>query len=249
CRCGGQSFALPMQFVKSASQDSDAVATSGDTSHRLADLLRLPAGETSRRQHWIEIADRLASKLTANAAQRLTDEHRICLGVDEILGPEEVVVRPLPPLLRQHPHLCGLTLSGAGEVVLLLDGRRLLMDAVAEDESGQKPTSQHRVAPLSDQQDEAQVLVVDDSLSARRRLVQKLRALGLGITEAADGVEAVDLLRNGTFDAVFSDLEMPRLGGFDLLAEMSSLPDPPPCVIVTTRTEQEIQERAGTLGA
>src|SRR5690606_13926498 len=249
CRCGGQSFALPMQFVKSASQDSDAVATSGDTSHRLADLLRLPAGETSRRQHWIEIADRLASKLTANAAQRLTDEHRICLGVDEILGPEEVVVRPLPPLLRQHPHLCGLTLSGAGEVVLLLDGRRLLMDAVAEDEAGESLAAAPASGsiPRPEQQNEVHVLVVDDSLSARRRLVQKLLAMGFGITEAADGVEAVDLLRSRTFDAVFSDLEMPRLGGFDLLAEMSSLPAAPPCVIVTTRIEPQIQERARTL--
>ena len=169
--------------------------------------------------------------------------------MDEIIGPEEVVVRPLPPLLRRHPHLCGMTLSGAGEVVLLLDGRRLLMDAAAEEESGSTTAAGPGGATIADERDETQVLVVDDSLSARRRLVQKLRALGLGITEAADGVEAVDLLRNGTFDAVFSDLEMPRLGGFDLLAEMSSLPDPPPCVIVTTRTEQEIQERAGTLGA
>jgi chemosensory pili system protein ChpA (sensor histidine kinase/response regulator) len=249
-RCGGQSFALPMQFVKSATQSSDDVQpTSTDTAHRLADLLRIPAGETQRRQHWIEIADRLASKMTANAAQRLTDEHRICLGVDEIIGPEEVVVRPLPPLLRRHPHLCGMTLSGAGEVVLLLDGRRLLMDAAAEDESGQTSSSHPSAPQVPEQQDEVRVLVVDDSLSARRRLVQKLRALGLGITEAADGVEAVDLLRNQSFDAVFSDLEMPRLGGFDLLAEMSSLPEPPPCVIVTTRTEQEIQERARTLGA
>jgi chemosensory pili system protein ChpA (sensor histidine kinase/response regulator) len=249
-RCGGQSFALPMQFVKSAARNSDDVQpTSGDTAHRLADLLRLPASEAQRRQHWIEIADRLTSRITAGAARRLADEHRICLGVDEILGPEEVVVRPLPPLLRRHPHLCGMTLSGAGEVVLLLDGRRLLMDAAAEDESGATGASQHTSPQVPDEQDEVHVLVVDDSLSARRRLVQKLRAMGLGITEAADGVEAVDLLRNGTFDAVFSDLEMPRLGGFDLLAEMSSLPDPPPCVIVTTRTEQEIQERARTLGA
>lgn len=243
-RCCGQSFALPMEYVKSASIGREQVQpVAGDVACRLADLLKLPAGEACPEQHWIEIAHRDSSGQSKR-------ESRLCWGVDEILGPEEVVVRPLPPLLRRHPHLCGMTLSGSGEIVLLLDGRRLVMDAATDRSAttasgiGLQPVTGGRNAAVT------QVLVVDDSLSARRRLVQRLRIYGFEITEAGDGVEAIDLLRAGDYDAVFSDLEMPQLGGFDLLNEMMLLGKPaPPCVIVTTRNEPETMQRAETLGA
>ena len=51
---------------------------------------------------------------------------QVALAVDELIGPEEVVVRGLPNLLKRHPLFCGVTLSGSGESVLLLNGERVL---------------------------------------------------------------------------------------------------------------------------
>ena len=129
-RCGGQSFGLPMQYVRSASQtghESRGVAD-GPGAVDLGDLLQLTERSSSQSRSRLEIGDRLSSSLGETSSDRAVTEHRLGLVVDEVLGSEEVVVRPLPPLLRRHPHLCGATLSGTGDVVLLLDGRRLVQD-------------------------------------------------------------------------------------------------------------------------
>ena len=141
-RCGGQSFGLPMQYIRSTSQSGQEhrIAAAGSSSVDLGHLLQLPPAESNHSRHWLEIGDRLASSLGEAAADGEAREHRLGIVVDDVLGSEEVVVRPLPPLLRRHPHLCGATLSGSGDVVLLLDGRRLVQDSfdrgIEQDASG-----------------------------------------------------------------------------------------------------------------
>ncbi|MEM7434638.1 MAG: diguanylate cyclase [Myxococcota bacterium] len=64
--------------------------------------------------------------------------------------------------------------------------------------------------------DAFRVLVVDDSASIRRRVVQKLETLGLQITEASSGEEALELTLDRTFDLVVSDIEMGTITGVQL---------------------------------
>jgi CheY-like chemotaxis protein len=169
--------------------------------------------------------------------------------VDEILGPEEVVVRPLPPLLRHQPIFAGLTLSSTGETVLLLDSQQLSELASA------RPTVERLDRPqiTTSQSDETQqtFLVVDDSLSARKCLTKALHKWGYQTVEAADGLEAMERVESSNFAAVFSDLEMPRQDGFGLLHDIKS--DERfrhlPVVIVSSRHEEEYRKRAQDLGA
>lgn len=259
-RCGGQTFGLSMPFVKAAAHQSDegAPELAEVSACRLADFLQLDSlqrasGASGDGGHWIDVAERVTPPLTRQGGDRAPQERRIRLLVDEILGPEEVVVRPLPPLLRRHPHVCGMTLSGTGETVLLLDGRRVLSDAARAFEASGSQSSTGACPSMALPRDTAAaahgVLVVDDSITARRKLVRTLHGQGLAVTEAADGAAGLALLRERSFSAVFSDLEMPHVTGFDLLAELDSFASPPPCVIVTTRNEPEIQAQARRLGA
>jgi len=63
------------------------------------------------------------------------------------------------------------------------------------------------------------ILVVDDFVTMRRVVRGLLREMGLDdVAEAASGAAALDLLRAGGVDAVISDIEMPTLGGFELLS-------------------------------
>ena len=63
------------------------------------------------------------------------------------------------------------------------------------------------------------ILVVDDFMTMRRVVRGLLREMGLDdVAEAASGAAALDLLRGGAIDAVISDIEMPTLGGFELLS-------------------------------
>jgi chemosensory pili system protein ChpA (sensor histidine kinase/response regulator) len=178
------------------------------------------------------------------------DLQSVTLLVDEVVGPEEVVVRPLPALLRHQSCFTGLTLSGSGEICLLLESQylsRLAGQAAVVSSAGQSVSSSRDEAA----EQPPAILVADDSLSARRCLTQMLRRAGFEIEEAADGVEATELLERRPWAAVFSDLEMPRCGGFELLAEITarSATAGLPVVMVSSRQEPEFSQRARELGA
>ena len=79
----------------------------------------------------------------------------------------------------------------------------------------------------------ADVLVVDDEQSFRSSEAAILRSAGYVVVEAADGLEALEVLRSGPVGAVVLDVAMPRCDGLELLG---ALEDPPPTVLVSART-------------
>src|SRR5205823_5989153 len=95
------------------------------------------------------------------------------------------------------------------------------------------------------------VLVVDDSISVRRGLARQLHDLGLDVHEVSDGLEALGRLRRGRYGLVVTDLEMPKLDGFALLAEMKRSPtlSTTPVIVASTRGDSETRRRVLELGA
>jgi len=78
------------------------------------------------------------------------------------------------------------------------------------------------------------ILVVDDEGAVRRFALRVLEREGYGVTEARDGVEAVDLIKNGgTFEAVVSDIVMPRMNGVELLQALSSIDSNLPVILMS----------------
>jgi chemosensory pili system protein ChpA (sensor histidine kinase/response regulator) len=210
-----------------------------------------------------------------------SESAHINLIVDEILGPEEVVVRPLPPLLRHHPYCSGATISAGGQLVIVLDVRRLAARFPCVDRASSRPQS--NIAPRTDRDMSEQtspqpssgdrrpvadvdakrtlsgnvsstaqpcVLVVDDSVSSRRLVVRILSKYPFRVVEAADGRQALQLLKSQRFAAVFSDLEMPFVDGLELLAEIRSRDSikHTPFTIISSRTDAEVVQRAESLG-
>ena len=93
--------------------------------------------------------------------------------------------------------------------------------------------------------------MVDDSISVRRVVARQLRTLGLEVEEVSDGLEALGKLRNHTYSLVLTDLEMPRMDGFELLAELNRLAiaRAVPVVVASTRSDSETRRRVLALGA
>lgn len=98
----------------------------------------------------------------------------------------------------------------------------------------------------------AHVLLVDDSISVRKVVAKMLVRSGYRVSTAADGSEAVDMLREDvTFYALVTDLKMPRMSGFELIekvrrkAEFADLP----ILVVTTRAGEKHTRLAFELGA
>jgi chemosensory pili system protein ChpA (sensor histidine kinase/response regulator) len=171
------------------------------------------------------------------------------LVVDELLRKEEVVVKGLGRFLDNLAPYSGATISAEGRVVLILDAARLfsIVTGGALETSGSEVegASTHSVA------EERRVLLVDDSVSVRRFVGQMLERAGLEVVTANDGAEALERLRNLRVDAVVTDLEMPKVNGFELIRDLRRRTTTRglPIVVLTTRAGDKHADLARQLGA
>ncbi|MBA2541296.1 MAG: response regulator, partial [Deltaproteobacteria bacterium] len=164
--------------------------------------------------------------------------------VDKVVGPREIIIKPLGPLLAPLTLYAGATISGSGKVQLILDPAQLVRRA-------------HPNAPtrLDDEQSAPMVLagralVVDDSRAIREAMTSMLGREGWIVDVAEDGARALQMTKQLRYDLVVTDLEMPELSGFDLIARLRSDErfKTTPIVIITSRANPEHRRRARDLG-
>ncbi len=170
-------------------------------------------------------------------------ERRVACRVAALLEEREVVVKPLNARVRRAAFVSGAAVFGDGEVVIVLDAADLTR--IARPASSVAPGDERRAAPR-------RVLVVDDSVTTRQLERTILEAAGYDVAVAADGQAAWELLSaDERFDAVVSDVEMPRLDGFQLLSRIRSTPRLTglPVLLVTALAQASDQQRALDLGA
>lgn len=180
---------------------------------------------------------------------------RVLLHVDEVLGSQEVVVKNLGLQLSRVPGLVGITVLASGAVVMIhnpvvlgtLHGgqarrrQRLPVERPAPDATSQEGRASAQV-PL--------VMVVDDSITVRRVTQRLLQREGWRVALAADGLQALELLQGERPALVLSDIEMPRMDGFDLVrniradAQLADLP----VVMITSRIAAKHRAHAQSLG-
>jgi chemotaxis protein histidine kinase CheA/ActR/RegA family two-component response regulator len=162
--------------------------------------------------------------------------------VDSVDGPSELVIRPLEPLLAGHPAVSGTSLTTGGEPILALDVAGLLRLA-RKQSSTSRNGGPNAARP--------RVLVVDDSLSVRRVAKRNLRALGLEVDEADDGEQALGKIRMRPYRLIMTDLEMPRMDGFALLAELgrTGVLESTSVVVASTLSDPATRRRVEKLGA
>ena len=149
-----------------------------------------------------------------------------------------------PFQLRRVRHLAGATVLGSGEVVPVLHAGDLIRSALEGEASVRAGSSREEDRRPS-------VLLVEDSITSRTLLRNILSAAGHEVTTAVDGEEGWNLVREGSFDLVVSDVEMPRMSGFDLTARIRSDPrlQELPVVLVTSLESREDRERGAEVGA
>jgi chemosensory pili system protein ChpA (sensor histidine kinase/response regulator) len=155
-------------------------------------------------------------------------------------------------LVGRHPMLSGATISGEGDVLFILNvpgilqaGMGLGLRSAARSGTGGAPTLARRVAV------KPRVLVVDDSLSVRKVQERILTDLGCDVVTANDGLQALERLREMSFQLIITDLEMPGMDGYQLITETRNLPrhTKTPIVVVSSRSTARYTERAIALGA
>jgi len=180
---------------------------------------------------------------------------RVALHVDEVVGNQEVVVKNLGSQLARLPGLAGVTLLASGAPALIYNpvalatlygaGAREAMRLAAVE---QPVVPQQVVTPAVAQA--PLVLVVDDSLTVRRVTQRLLVREGYRVTTAKDGLDALEKLADELPVVVLSDIEMPRMDGFDLVRNLRADPRLAelPVIMITSRIAQKHREHAAELG-
>ena len=188
---------------------------------------------------------------------------RLALHVDEVLGNREVVVKNLGPQLGRLPGLAGVSVLASGAVVLIYnpvalasvygEQARQLRSVIPSDglvagATGGVPAGDSGMLTAVNQV--PLVLVVDDSITVRRVTQRLLKREGYRVTMAADGLQALEKLQEELPAVVLSDIEMPRMDGFDLARNirgderLRGLP----IIMITSRIAEKHREHAKELG-
>jgi two-component system chemotaxis sensor kinase CheA len=174
-------------------------------------------------------------------------EERIAFVVDEILHEEEVLVKPFRKPLVRVRNVAGATVLGSGKAVPVLNVTDLLKSARTRPAAAAPAAA---AAPNAKAQSR-NILVVEDSITSRMLLKGILETAGYHVRAAVDGVDALTILREGPFDLVVSDVEMPRMNGFDLTRRIRSDKrlSELPVVLVSALESREERERGIDAGA
>ena len=202
---------------------------------RLSELLELPPRGKSEGGH-----EPLCVAIVES------DEKVIAVKVDEVLHEQEFLMKGLGRQLKRVRNISGATVLGGGRVAPILNVPDLMKSAVKGGEAVSAVT-----ARVIEPQAKRSVLVAEDSVTARTLLKNILETAGYDVKTAIDGVEAYSLLKAETFDLVVSDLDMPRMNGFELTTKIRSdkkLADLP-VVLVTALDSREDRERGIDVGA
>ena len=218
-RVNGQPFAVPLAAMQQ--------------------ILRLSAEESARmiRERVVSLNNKLLPVVRLSEALEIPDiadspsklpvlivrvgESEVALVVDDIVEGREVVIKSLGRHLQRVRGIMGATIFGDGSVVPILNVVDLLGKHEVESVTTHVPVA---TTPVRTQRDTLTVMIVDDSPSVRRVMSNLIKGASWTPLTAKDGLDAIEMLRGATSlpDVVLTDIEMPRMDGYELLAALKA---------------------------
>ncbi|OEU67776.1 MAG: hybrid sensor histidine kinase/response regulator [Desulfovibrio sp. S3730MH75] len=171
----------------------------------------------------------------------------VAVSMDELHGEQNVMAKPMGPLLQKVRNVSGFTMLGTGMLVPILHGPDMIRTSLGV-------SSGTKVQSFSHQQGVKQiktVLVAEDSITSRTLLKNVLEAAGYNVVTAVDGLDALNRLKAELPDILVSDVEMPHMDGFTLTAEVRKMQKSAslPIILVTSLGSQEHREKGVDAGA
>ncbi len=171
-------------------------------------------------------------------------ETSVAIAIDALIGERQLILKPFDDTIPVPPYVAGCTVLGTGDlvpVVLPFYFNRLLQQQRLRAAAPMMTTGNYIV------------LVAEDSVATRRAIERILTQAGYITVACRDGQEALDELRQrqGVVDLILTDIEMPRLSGFDLLQTVRTHSQwhALPVALLTSRTGDRHRQRAFSLGA
>ncbi|MBN3963005.1 hybrid sensor histidine kinase/response regulator [Nostoc sp. NMS8] len=220
------------------------------------------------------------------------NQGKVALEVDQIIGEQELVIRPLGNAIAPPKYIYGCSSLANGNLILIIDASLLVKSSDIQQTTlniralpvASASSTNQKVLPISghtfsstpllaaststttietietqptysqepDHKSPKVVLVVDDAISLRQTLSLTLQKSGYQVIQAQNGVEALEKLQlHPEIQIVVSDLEMPRMNGFELLSNFRQYTNLAkiPVVILTSRSAEKHRQLAQELGA
>lgn len=176
------------------------------------------------------------------------DSDQIALLVEDVLEEEEIILKDLGKNLIRVPFVSGVTVFSSGEIIPILNIRDIIKNAnsasVSLGSSKGKLEEQNK-------RKKKRILVAEDSATSRTLIKNVLESAGYEVVTKNDGQEAITYLMTNKVDALVSDIEMPRLNGFELTRKVRS--DDKyrdlPIILVTSLSSREDMEKGIDAGA
>ena len=182
------------------------------------------------------------------------------LAVDELLGRQEIVIKPLGEL-RPLQRSCfgGATIDPEGRVILVVDIGRLTASPTQEAATLAEPQVPQLITEQTTSEEavseakpfEQPILLIDDSISIRKFVGHMLESAGYQVDTAVDGEEGLRKASARTYRLIITDLEMPKLNGFEVIQALRGRPqtESTPIVVMTTRAGDKHRQMAINIGA
>jgi len=263
-RCGTTHFALPLAVVEEIRRlRGDEIE---DIGGKLLTKVRDVVTEVIRLDGYLGLPPLEPVNGYFHMVVANVDNRQIGLVVEEVLGKDEIVIKSLGEYLRRVKLFPGTTIAPDGSLILLLDLNRMVASDATERKTVQaSPTAARIFAPGSAAvakgsipadaidriQHERVVVVADDSISVRKFVGRMLEKNGYRVMLASDGLEAAELVAQHGCHLVITDLEMPRMTGYELMAQLRQSPSTRriPVMVVTSRAGAKHRDRALKEGA
>jgi chemosensory pili system protein ChpA (sensor histidine kinase/response regulator) len=244
-----QEVAIPMNLVEETTRFSDK------------DIQRAAGEEMINLRGALMRLMRLNTLLTAGKLPKRAEDFRyptlilvladkrLALMVEDIVGREEIVVKSLGDYLKNVRMFSGATISGEGDVRLILNVAHLFGEETVSTKTSFVGSKEASAADAKLRK--PRVLVVDDSISIRKYVQRFLDRSGYEVETATDGMNALEVLAKERYEAVVTDLEMPVMHGYDLIAEMKRNPVfmNIPIIVLTSRAGEKHRQKAIDMGA
>ncbi len=165
--------------------------------------------------------------------------------VDKIEGEDEIFIKSIGSHLGKVDGVSGATILPSGEVLVVLDAHNLMRRANLA-----HPAAMNKREVLKVQKGK-RVLIVEDSMTTRELERTILESSGFEVETAIDGLDAMEKLSDSSFDAIITDINMPRMDGFELCrnVRLNERYKDLPIVFVTACSKDEEKRKGIELGA
>lgn len=149
-------------------------------------------------------------------------DQKIGVIVDYLIGQEEVVIKSLGYYLKNTRGIAGATVRGDGKITLIVDVGAMMDMAKSIKVNITTLMNESENTKSKNSPSDYVVLAIDDSSTDRAIIRKCLKPLGITLLEAANGLEGLEMLKNGdkTPDAILVDIEMPKMDGYTFASEV-----------------------------